>query len=158
MRKEIALATITVNTKSLSKFTKQCKAAEKCLKVKESESINAITRKTYNMNMSEKPQWFKNFPKPQEPKNFVQHQVNKDFVHLQTNTNFVPQKPQIQPGAQHAQNLQVQKPRLSCFTCGSFDHFKQECPTWIARQKYLASLTCSKCKKSGHLDRYCQVN
>lgn len=49
MHKEIALATITVQTKSLSKFIKSCKAAETCLQSKQHQNISAVQgRDTYN--------------------------------------------------------------------------------------------------------------
>ena len=142
MRKEIALATITVQTKSRKKFIKQCKAAEKCLKNKENESINAITRKTFNMSINEKGPENRNYG--------TNKQKSVTDSHQGTSHQNVPHT--------QAQSTQGQKETLKCFVCQSPVHLKRECPVWLKRKAYRESLRCTKCNRTGHTVEYCRSN
>ena len=151
IKSEIALATITVNTKSLRKFTKKCKAAEKCLRHKESESINSITKGVSNLSMFKKPQERKTFS-PQASMNQHDQRDGKNFIQQKQSRPM-----ETQQGIQQAQTFRAHKPPLECFNCGSLNHLKRQCPEWNERMKYVQNLLCAKCNQKGHSAQYCKA-
>ena len=148
MHKEIALATVTVNSKSFTKFVKKCKAAEKYTRFKETENINAITNNFKGkVNFSERKIDSDRTGNVNTKHQFYTNKSNNNTVtfNKQQNTN---QPNQFQ--SQQTASDQVRR----CYKCNDPNHYRNECPIW---KEQMQQFVCYRCNGRGHTQKYCQA-